>query len=439
MNITLKYKLIVATSLILIFTYITSNIVVTNNIFDNINYIRFLLLVILLFGLIINFLIISYVSSKILKSVNTLIDTLQNIISKNLKSNITVSSSDNLDIITNAIVLFSEEIESKMNMLSFEKSKLNSILDSMGEGVIALNSNNEVIAVNHVAQSFVDNELMNEIINLSLRVRSLKTRTIFELNHKNKNFLLCATSLQAPRVENGVVIIFTNVTELRLLQEKQKQFVTNVSHELRTPLTTILGYIDLLKNKGTDKNIFETCIKHLESSSDRLLRLINDLLDLSTLAKYEFEVQPKNTNLTELLTEISNQMSIKAKKFEITIKNELDNIPNVMLDPTRIKQVFVNLIDNAIKYSKGSEIKIKLFHSHPYVFVIISDNGMGIPKESLSKIFEPFYRVDKNRARNIGGNGLGLSISKEIIENHNGSIEIINNNGTQVHIKLPME
>jgi signal transduction histidine kinase len=236
-----------------------------------------------------------------------------------------------------------------------------------------------------------------------------------------------------------VVLIINDITELRNLQEKQKNFITNVSHELKTPLTTILGYVDLLKEQGEDKRIFETSIVYLESSAERLKRLVDDLIDLSSLKKFEFEIEKRSIDIGVLIKDTVGQMALKAKKFDIEIETDLSHLEPIMADPIRVKQAVVNILDNAIKYSQEGKITVKLYDDAGNVRLDIEDKGCGIPKDLIDKIFEPFYRVDKARSREIGGNGLGLSITKEIVEKHNGRIIIdsIIGSGTKVSIILP--
>jgi two-component system phosphate regulon sensor histidine kinase PhoR len=237
------------------------------------------------------------------------------------------------------------------------------------------------------------------------------------------------------------VLVLNDMTELRLLQEKQRQFVTNVSHELKTPLTTIMGYIDLLAEKGGDREVFEKSVKYLSDASDRLTRLVNDLIDLSSISKFEFEIEPRSTDLSALVRDITGQMSLKAQKFGIKISTDLPATPEILVDPVRIKQAMVNILDNAIKYSPGGTISVSIKEDTESIIITVRDSGCGIPEDMLEKVFEPFYRVDKARSRNMGGNGLGLVITKEIIEKHMGKVNIESRvgKGTTVRLILPKQ
>jgi signal transduction histidine kinase len=227
--------------------------------------------------------------------------------------------------------------------------------------------------------------------------------------------------------------------ELYRMQEKQKQFISNISHELKTPMTTIIGYVDLLKTKQTPE-VFKKSINYLESAGERLLRLVEDLIDLSLLTRSEFEIEPEQIDLSELVRDIAGQMSLKANKFDIEIETSLPQTCLIYADPVRIKQALVNILDNAIKYSHGGKIIITVTIIGHFIHIKIQDTGIGIPEGMLQKIFEPFQRVDKARSRKLGGTGLGLAIVKEIVTRHGGSIDIqsCEGKGTTVTLSLPM-
>jgi signal transduction histidine kinase len=352
---------------------------------------------------------------------------------------IDIKTGDEVGVLANTFNLMMDEVANKINSIDFEKAKLGAILESMGEGVVAYNGTNEVLADNAISRSLIKEEAEDWIFGIVEKVRKGRQRLVVEKSINNKNLLICATLLNHEELKNGVVLIINDITELRNLQEKQKNFITNVSHELKTPLTTILGYVDLLKEQGQDRRIFETSIEYLESSAERLKRLVDDLIDLSSLKRFEFEIEKRSIDITGLIKDTVGQMALKAKKFNIEIETDLPYLGEIMADPIRVKQAIVNVLDNAIKYSQKGKIKVKLVEEEMRILLDIEDKGCGIPKDLMDKIFEPFYRVDKARSREIGGNGLGLSITREIVEKHGGEIIIssIETVGTKVSITLP--
>jgi two-component system, OmpR family, sensor histidine kinase ArlS len=225
------------------------------------------------------------------------------------------------------------------------------------------------------------------------------------------------------------------INKIKDEQDKQKKFVDNVTHEIRTPLTNIMGYADLL-NRGRDETQKTKYLSNITSESNRLLNMVNNLLELSRLNRYEFAIQKTKTNLKETIEQAAGLMSDRIKKFGFEIEYNLESV-TAMVDGEKIKQVIINLIDNAIKYSEGDYLDVKLWKSD-MVYISVCDNGKGIPLADIENISEPFYRSDKSRSRKLGGSGLGLSICKEIANAHGGTMNIDSNkgHGTTVTISL---
>ncbi|MCE1246017.1 MAG: ATP-binding protein [Firmicutes bacterium] len=216
------------------------------------------------------------------------------------------------------------------------------------------------------------------------------------------------------------------------LEEIMVQFIANISHELRTPLTSIKGYTEtLLEGAMKDTSLCERWLQIIYDESQRLERLINDLLDLSMLEAEQVELQFKSTNITALIESVLTVLQHLAQKedVELVIKTG-DDIPNVVVDEDRMKQVLLNLIHNAVKYSpKGEKVVVEIKKLTREVQVSVSDKGVGIPQNHLNRIFERFYRVEKDRAGKTGGRGLGLAIARHIVEVHGGTIGAKSNPG----------
>jgi len=201
-----------------------------------------------------------------------------------------------------------------------------------------------------------------------------------------------------------------------------RDFVANVSHELKTPLTSIKGFTEtLLEGALDDKENSRDFLKIIQDHAERLNSLVNDLLSLSYLESKEIILDKSDLNLSQQLEEVVSGFRAQLKKRDIDIKNELPADLTVKADPDRIRQVFTNLIDNAIKFNaeKGS-IRVFSQELEGEIKITVEDSGMGIPEKDIPRIFERFYRVDKARSRSLGGTGLGLSIVKHIVELHGG-------------------
>ncbi|MBQ7075863.1 MAG: PAS domain-containing sensor histidine kinase, partial [Clostridia bacterium] len=243
------------------------------------------------------------------------------------------------------------------------------------------------------------------------------------------------------RLSNGVVVVLHDITEIQRLELSRREFVANVSHELRTPLTTIKTYSETMID-NTENEEDKYYLNVIGNEVDRMTRLVKDLLTLSSLDHRKLSIVKTTFSLDKLLYEVVTKLSVDAKNNGKVINYTLSSeIPPVSADRDRIEQVITNIISNSVKYT-GDDGVINVYAGFLYneAYIKIKDNGIGIPKESLPKIFDRFYRVDKHRSREQGGTGLGLSIAYEIIKQHNGTIYIDSDvgQGTEVIIKLPV-
>ena len=212
----------------------------------------------------------------------------------------------------------------------------------------------------------------------------------------------------------------------------RREFIGNVSHELKTPIFNIQGYLQTLIDGGlNDENINLKYLKRANKSVDRMINIIDDLEVISRLETEQDELDFQKFNIVELVYEIFDLMEMKASEMNINLKlkNESQG-ETVVADRNKIQQVLMNLVSNSIKYGKdGGDVIIRFFDMHNNMLIEVSDNGIGIAQESLDRLFERFYRVDKNRSREIGGTGLGLAIVKHILEGHNQTINVRSTKG----------
>jgi len=229
--------------------------------------------------------------------------------------------------------------------------------------------------------------------------------------------------------------IESTITSLKEEQAKQKRFMDNVTHEIRTPLTNIIGYADLIPRISNEEQR-NNYLAHIHSEGNRLLNMVENLLELSRLKQYSFSIERKDEDLKLLIDKVIELMTPRATKMGFLLEHDINSV-KAFVDGDKIKQVIINILDNAIKHSDGDTIKVKLWESED-VNIQISDNGKGIPLEDIENITQPFFRVDKSRSKKMGGAGLGLAICKEIIEMHNGSFKIESeiHKGTVVTISL---
>ena len=245
---------------------------------------------------------------------------------------------------------------------------------------------------------------------------------------------------------SGLVVVLHDVTEQEKTDEERRQFVSNVSHELRTPLTSVRSYLEALEEGAwQDENIAPNFIQVTLGETDRMIRMINDLLNLSRMDSGAQQMDLELVNFNELVDYILDRFDMmvtgQEKNYRI-VREFTERDLWVEIDTDKIMQVLDNIMNNAIKYSPdGGKITAQLMETHNNVVLGISDEGLGIPKKDLDKVFERFYRVDKARARQQGGTGLGLAISKEVMKAHNGQIwvESVEGKGSTFYISLPYE
>jgi two-component system phosphate regulon sensor histidine kinase PhoR len=259
-------------------------------------------------------------------------------------------------------------------------------------------------------------------------------RTILDLKFKKK---------QRVEMEFGEDIIDTvsrevldwekskteEIFKLRELESYRKEFIGNIAHELKTPAFTIQGYIYTLLEGGLeDENINKKYLERTANSVERMLKLLEDLDTISKLESNRLDLNITSFNISELIKDVCSSLELIAEERNVKFvikENQLKNT-DVMADKDKIGQVIMNLINNAINYSKpeGGEVEIRLFDMEKNILIEIADSGIGISKEHFSRLFERFYRVDKSRSRNSGGTGLGLAIVKHIIETHQQTINV---------------
>ncbi|MDD5538705.1 MAG: ATP-binding protein, partial [Candidatus Omnitrophica bacterium] len=247
-------------------------------------------------------------------------------------------------------------------------------------------------------------------------------RRIFEVN---------ATPVFDNEAVNGCLVVIHDITEMRRLETVRSDFVANVSHELKTPLTSIKGFVEtLLEGALDDKKNNRGFLKIIQEHADRLDRLVDDLLSLSHLESKEIVLQRDDCHLYQLVQGVIPGFGSQLKKKNIEIKNELPQGLTLRVDKTRIEQVFINLIDNGIKFNKENGfVKICSRELDGKIHISVEDSGIGIPQKDIPRIFERFYRVDKARSRELGGTGLGLSIVRHIVELHGGNVGVESTEG----------
>lgn len=380
-------------------------------------------------------------SDKLVKRMENINNNIEMIINGSYKFDIPLIEKDELGKIEEELTKLARYNQGILKREKQEAKTIQTILSGIKEGVILLDRLGKIVLVNAaIEEMFSRNQMMLQGKPLMCLIRNhnldMVISTILldqkerELEIAVRDRILSAWVSLLPEEDSTVraVLVIRDVTELRRLERLRTEFVANVSHELRTPLTSIKGFVEtLIDGAGEDKDVRERFLKVIQEESNRLQRIIDDLLALSRIEnKSHLSKGTKSQSFVQTAygkIEPVIQSYAKAKGLEIEIKIPPD-LPLVSIGEDLLSQVLLNLMENAIKYTSEGYVKLDCSAGEKYVIVEVSDSGCGIPAESLSRIFERFYRVDKARSREIGGTGLGLSIVKHIIEGSGGRIEV---------------
>lgn len=345
--------------------------------------------------------------------------------------------------ITNSINDLSEVIRLTHENLEQETKRLSSILSYMTDGVLATNRRGQIIMINDMATKQLgvkesEARKMNILKLLDVEdeydLRDLITKVpvlTIDSQDENGEFLSLRVRFALIRRESGfisgLVAVLHDTTEQEKEERERRLFVSNVSHELRTPLTSVKSYLEALDEGALSEPVAPDFIKVSLDETNRMMRMVSDLLSLSRIDNATSHLDIELTNFTAFITFILNRFDkIRSqnddKKYEIIRDYPINSIW-VEIDTDKMTQVIDNIINNAIKYSPdGGKITVSMKTTETQMILSISDKGLGIPKKDLPKIFDRFYRVDKARSRAQGGSGLGLAIAKEIIKQHHGFI-----------------
>ncbi|PEV48012.1 PAS domain-containing sensor histidine kinase [Bacillus thuringiensis] len=377
----------------------------------------------------------------------------------NYKARAYESHSDETGMLSKAINILARNLQEMTFEQEMQQDRLHTLIENMGSGMILIDSRGYINLVNrsyketfHVTdEEYLDRlyyesfhhteitELVEEIFMTEVKVRK---QMLLPLGIERKHFEVYGAPIIGTNHEwKGIVLVFHDITELKKLEQMRKDFLANVSHELKTPITSIKGFSETLLDGAMDNKKFcEHFLRIILKESERMQGLIEDLLDLSKIEQQGFKLNMGTVDMKGLLEDIHMVLDNKAGEKEISLQVNVLKRASVIGDPSRLKQIFINLINNAIVYTPaGGVVSVELAEDKYNAYIKVSDTGIGISKEEIPRIFERFYRVDKARSRNTGGTGLGLSIVKHLVEAHHGTITVDSEvgEGTTFTVVLP--
>ncbi|MFA4990152.1 MAG: ATP-binding protein [Candidatus Omnitrophota bacterium] len=392
--------------------------------------------------------ILAYVlMTSISRPLNKIINVSRRFAGGDFSQRIYYDAHDEIGELSTTLNKMAQDIESKVKEIEVQNQQLKTIFQSMVEGIIVVDRSGCIVSVNQAVEEIfnienrkakgrpflevIRNTAMAEIIRVVLDGKKFVSSELSLAYPVQRIFQINASPLFEKDQISGCLLVIHDVSQVRRLENIRRDFVANVSHELKTPLTSIKGYVEtLIGGALEDKENNLDFLKIIQNHAERLDALVDDLLSLSRLESKETALVLEDFNLRHELDETILGFRSQLKKKGVTIKNELPPDTSLKADKGRIKQVFTNLIDNAVKFNKEKGwVRIYAQEAEGKVKIIVEDSGSGIPAKDIPRIFERFYRVDKARSRELGGTGLGLSIVKHIVELHAGSVGVESTEG----------
>ncbi len=335
----------------------------------------------------------------------------------------------------NKIRIQKGKISRQSNEVRSGREQLSLITENMNEGIVIVDTRTNILSCNSGALRLLDKKNVSEgqsvyLLNNSEVFRRCiqdamggrNSSCILKTEHGDREIIASPSNITD--TVNGIVIFIFDVSEKQELETMRREFTSNVSHELKTPLTTIYGISDMLANGMVKPEDVMQFGQNIRSEAERLIILINDIVSLSKLDENSVPHEDTEIDLYNLAEEVAGRLQCRASEKDVSISVTGEHV-SVIGNKTVLDEIIYNLCDNAIKYNNnGGYVEVKISHIPTKALITVSDNGMGIPKEHINRIFERFYRVDKSHSRKIKGTGLGLSIVKHGVMYHNGTIRV---------------
>lgn len=392
------------------------------------------------------------------RPIEEIIHVARNLSENDYNSRVRLKTSGEIRELSHAINVLAISLKKQMNEIHENQQKLTGVLTNMVSGVMLINPNGRIALVNPAMEQIIGakasdltgklhieagkNIGLSQLIARSLS-QGIKIHDEVSIYFPKERIL---DAHFAPLIGvngdiNGVITVLHDITDIRRLEKIRSEFVANVSHELKTPVTSLKGFAEtLLDGAMYDEELCRSFLQIIYDESDRLHRLIADILHLSKIEQHQLPLHPEILNIVDIINETVETLQEEVNKKDIEIKLPDSEELYMEAEKDRIRQIILNLVANAITYTpEHGTIEIKVEEIDNKVKMIVKDTGIGIAKKDLPRIFERFYRVDKARSRNSGGTGLGLAIVKHLVESHHGSIEVQSREGkgTQFTITLP--
>lgn len=399
-------------------------------------------------------------SYNITKPINRVINVTKRLQNKDYSARINADYSGEIGNLNTSVNALAASLQAHVNEIEESEKQLNSILSNLVSGVVLIDDKGFVDLTNHATERFLSKHTSKitgreySYVFGPLGIDHL-IETVIEDNvkrHDEAHIYFPEERILDVHIapyysqgwqQRGAIIVMHDITNIRRLEKMRSEFVANVSHELKTPITSVKGFAEtLLSGDVSDKETSDQFLRIIYDESERLNRLITDLLELSKIEKQAMPLQITDVNVNEIINNSTQTISKFARDKNITLHLPDDSAEpvHVEADKDRLGQIVLNLVANAVNYtSDNGEIFINVEEHTSKIVIWVRDTGMGIPEESLDRLFERFYRVDQARSRHSGGTGLGLAIVKHLVESHGGNIFVksVEGVGSTFTVELP--
>ena len=404
----------------------------------------------LVFGLVISILLSFLLSKTMIIPIQRLTEGAMRVAHGDFSRKIQVASRDEIGVLTDTFNDMAGQLQDTLRQVENERNKLDTLFLHMTDGVVAFSRNGEVIHSNPAAEEMLGRtitaeatyeELFGDLLSLEQVLQA--PDYLEEERWEGERFLQLLLAPFDRDRQGGVLVVLHDVTQLRKTQDMQREFVANVSHELRTPLTNIRSYAETLSDSAgelpptTEKKFLGVIL----NESDRMTHIVQDLLTLSRFDSGKDELHLVRFPFDVAVQDLYNAVYMEAQRHDHKMKLRLEpDLPAIVADRERVLQVMMNIVSNSIKYTpNGGHILVSAGREGDRVWMQVDDDGIGIPPKDRPRIFERFYRVDKARSRQSGGTGLGLSIAKEIVDRHEGVLELVDREGPGLSMRMELK
>ena len=402
------------------------------------------------FGLLISILLSFLLSKTITTPIQRLTEGAMRVAEGDFSNKIEVDSQDEIGVLTDTFNDMAGQLRDTLGQVENERNKLDTLFLHMTDGVVAFSRKGKLIHANPAVSRLLGREIDNQTTyeelfgELAALDEVMNSPDYLERGmEENGRYMQLQLAPFDRDSRGGVLAVIHDITEQRKNEEMRKEFVANVSHELRTPLTNIRSYAETLADSAGDlpPEMEKKFLGVILNESDRMTHIVQDLLTLSRFDSGREDLKLTRFSFASAVQDLYNAVFMEAQRHDHTLTVAIQpNMPEIVADRERILQVMMNVVSNSIKYTpNGGKIQIYAGHKDHFVWMVVVDNGIGIPEKDRPRIFERFYRVDKARSRQSGGTGLGLSIAREIITKHEGTLELVDKEGPGLAVRMELK